>query len=132
MDRLLMPRISRRVLAEQHIALHKALRADGDCASPSVVQAATDCLTTRSRLIRDDANAALRKGADLSFEDVMRQDLRASSWCLKGKDFYEGVRAVIIDKDNAPLWDPSTLASVNDNDIDVDIDIDTHILVSVN
>lgn len=61
--------------------------------------------------------AALRKGADLSFEDVMRQDLRASSWCLKGKDFYEGVRAVIIDKDNAPLWDPSTLASVNDNDI---------------
>jgi len=61
--------------------------------------------------------AALRKGADLSFEDVMRQDLRASSWCLKGKDFYEGVRAVIIDKDNAPLWDPSTLTSVNDNDI---------------
>lgn len=61
--------------------------------------------------------AALRKGAGLSFEDVMRQDLRASSWCLKGKDFYEGVRAVIIDKDNAPVWDPSTLASVNDNDI---------------
>lgn len=61
--------------------------------------------------------AALRKGETLSFEDVMRQDLRASSWCLKGKDFYEGVRAVIIDKDNAPVWDPSTLANVNDNDI---------------
>jgi len=61
--------------------------------------------------------AALRKGESLSFEDVMRQDLRASSWCLKGRDFYEGVRAVIIDKDNTPVWDPSTLASVNDNDI---------------
>ena len=61
--------------------------------------------------------AALRKGSNLSFEDVMRQDLRASVWCLKGKDFYEGVRAVIIDKDNAPVWDPSVLASVNDNDI---------------
>lgn len=61
--------------------------------------------------------AALRKGESLSFEDVMRQDLRASAWCLKGKDFYEGVRAVIIDKDNAPVWDPSTLANVNDNEI---------------
>lgn len=50
--------------------------------------------------------ACLRKGADLSFEDVMRQDLRVSSWCLTGTDFYEGVRAVIIDKDQAPNWSP--------------------------
>ncbi|MDF1767110.1 enoyl-CoA hydratase/isomerase family protein [Maricaulis sp.] len=50
--------------------------------------------------------ACLRKGAGLSFEDVMRQDLRVSSWCLTGTDFYEGVRAVIIDKDQAPKWSP--------------------------
>ena len=50
--------------------------------------------------------ACLRKGADLSFEDVMRQDLRVSSWCLTGTDFYEGVRAVIIDKDQSPKWSP--------------------------
>ncbi|WP_417487242.1 enoyl-CoA hydratase/isomerase family protein [Maricaulis sp.] len=51
--------------------------------------------------------ACLRKGAELSFEDVMRQDLRVSSWCLTGTDFYEGVRAVIIDKDHAPKWAPA-------------------------
>ena len=51
--------------------------------------------------------ACLRKGGDLSFEDVMRQDLRVSSWCLTGTDFYEGVRAVIIDKDQAPKWSPA-------------------------
>lgn len=61
--------------------------------------------------------AALRKGGSLSFEDVMRQDLRLSAWCLTGKDFYEGVRAVIIDKDNAPQWDPADLDAVSDNDI---------------
>ncbi|WP_417497620.1 enoyl-CoA hydratase/isomerase family protein [Maricaulis sp.] len=61
--------------------------------------------------------AALRAGADLSFEGVMRQDLRLSSWCLTGKDFYEGVRAVIIDKDHAPVWSPATLAEVDDLDI---------------
>ena len=51
---------------------------------------------------------ALRKGADLSLRDVMVQDLRVSSRFLKeGSDFYEGVRAVIIDKDNAPNWGPA-------------------------
>tara|TARA_R110002073_G_scaffold18337_4_gene68058 strand:- start:6690 stop:7751 length:1062 start_codon:yes stop_codon:yes gene_type:complete len=58
--------------------------------------------------------AALRAGSDLSFEGVMRQDLRLSAWCLTGADFYEGVRAVIIDKDNAPVWSPVKLADVDD------------------
>lgn len=49
--------------------------------------------------------AALRKGAALSFRDVMVQDLRVSMRFLaEGSDFYEGVRAVILDKDNAPGW----------------------------
>jgi len=28
------------------------------------------------------------------------------------RDFYEGVRAVVIDKDNAPAWVPSNLESI--------------------
>jgi len=58
--------------------------------------------------------AAIRSGADKSFEDVMRQELRLSSHCLGGVDFYEGVRAVIIDKDNTPNWSPATLDGVED------------------
>jgi enoyl-CoA hydratase len=58
--------------------------------------------------------AAIRAGASLSFENVMRQDLRLSTRCLEGTDFYEGVRAVIIDKDNAPSWSPSNLSDVDD------------------
>ena len=49
--------------------------------------------------------AALRKGAELDFREVMTQDLRVSMRFLsEGSDFYEGVRAVILDKDNAPAW----------------------------
>ncbi len=33
-------------------------------------------------------------------------------------DFIEGVRALIIDKDNAPRWDPATPAGVTDAMLD--------------
>ncbi|OLF78045.1 enoyl-CoA hydratase [Maricaulis sp. W15] len=64
-------------------------------------------LATKSPTALKLTLACLRKGADLSFGDVMCQDLRVSSWCLTGTDFYEGVRAVIIDKDQAPKWAPA-------------------------
>ena len=35
-----------------------------------------------------------------------------------GHDLYEGVRAVIIDKDNAPRWQPTSLAAVTDAEVD--------------
>ena len=56
----------------------------------------------------------LREGWKLSFDDCLRMEFRLSSRILAGNDFYEGVRAALIDKDGAPRWRPATLAEVSD------------------
>lgn len=60
----------------------------------------------------------MREGAKLSFEDCMRLEFRLTNRFMRGHDFYEGVRAVIIDKDNAPKWDPPSLDLIRARDVD--------------
>jgi len=56
--------------------------------------------------------AQIEKGAALDFDQAMTQEYRMSQAFMAGKDFYEGIRAVLIDKDQKPRWSPSDLASV--------------------
>ena len=44
----------------------------------------------------------------------MRMEFRIVSRVIEGHDFYEGVRAVIVDKDNKPNWQPAALGDVSD------------------
>ena len=60
----------------------------------------------------------MRRGAQSNFDDCMRMEYRMVTRTMDGHDFYEGVRAVIVDKDNAPKWQPDTLAHVSDAEID--------------
>ena len=45
-------------------------------------------------------------GARNDFDEALRMDYRIVSRISRGHDFYEGVRAVIVDKDNRPRWAP--------------------------
>jgi enoyl-CoA hydratase len=42
----------------------------------------------------------------------MRTEFRIVSHILEGHDFYEGVRSVLIDRDNAPNWRPASLTTL--------------------
>ena len=60
----------------------------------------------------------LRRGEVLeNFRDNMRMEYRMVHRVMEGKDFYEGVRAILIDKDNAPVWSPASLDQVSRDDI---------------
>ena len=53
-----------------------------------------------------------------AFADNMAMEYRIASRVLVRPDFAEGVRAVIVDKDNSPKWDPATAEGVTDALID--------------
>lgn len=61
----------------------------------------------------------IRAGASLSFEEAMKLEFRLTNRFMRGHDFYEGVRAIIIDKDQSPKWKPATLEDVSAGDVDV-------------
>jgi len=46
--------------------------------------------------------------------ECLARELGACMHVLHGPDFYEGVRAAVIDKDRNPKWSPPTIALVND------------------
>jgi enoyl-CoA hydratase/carnithine racemase len=53
-----------------------------------------------------------RRGRKMSLEDALRMELIVAVQCCAHPDLAEGVRALLIDKDNAPRWTPRTLNEV--------------------
>jgi enoyl-CoA hydratase len=78
-------------------------------------QAAT--IATKSPICTRIAFRQIRDGAGLDFEACMALEYRLARFCMTAPDFYEGVRAVIIDKDNAPNWMPATLAEADEESV---------------
>jgi enoyl-CoA hydratase len=60
----------------------------------------------------------LREGRRLSFDDCMRMEFRMVNRMTAEHDFREGVRALLIDKDNAPRWQPDKLSDVSEAAVD--------------
>ena len=52
------------------------------------------------------------------FAANMAMEYRIGARVVQRHDFLEGVRAVIVDKDNAPKWDPATLEGVGEDLLD--------------
>lgn len=96
-------------------AIFAALEADAS--DWAKAQAAT--LKTKSPQTLKVAFRQLREGARMrSFADEMRQEYRIAARVVQRHDFLEGVRALIVDKDNSPKWNPPTLAGVTDAMLD--------------
>jgi enoyl-CoA hydratase len=75
-------------------------------------------IRTKSPTSLKIARAQVRHGATLDFGACMRTEFRIVSRVVHGHDFYEGVRAVIVDKDQAPRWQPAQLDAVSATEVE--------------
>ena len=84
--------------------------------------AATELMTlgTKSPLSCKVSLRLMEEGAARSsFEDEMRAEYALAGRVVRTHDFHEGVRALLIDKDNNPQWDPATPEEVDEEMLDV-------------
>ncbi|RZC40565.1 3-hydroxyisobutyryl-CoA hydrolase, mitochondrial, partial [Asbolus verrucosus] len=54
----------------------------------------------------------LEYGSKMTLEECLQMEYRIAVNCLANKDFYEGVRALLVDKDKKPVWNPAKLSDV--------------------
>jgi enoyl-CoA hydratase len=59
----------------------------------------------------------MKQGGELTFNECMKLEYRIVSRILQGEDFFEGIRAVLVDKDHAPKWNPSQFGQVDSADL---------------
>jgi enoyl-CoA hydratase len=60
----------------------------------------------------------LTMGRDCDLDAALVLEYRLTQHVMAAHDFYEGVRAMLIDRDRKPQWRPATLAEVTDSMID--------------
>ena len=75
-------------------------------------------LRKRSPLALKVTHRHLKEAAALDIQRTLIADYRLVCRFLDVRDFYEGVRASIIDKDGAPAWSPATLSAVTAEQVD--------------
>jgi enoyl-CoA hydratase len=110
-----------RIFVADHVEeILDALDKEGRSSSADAEWAQTTAATmrTKSPLSLKIALAQVRRGKNWDFETCMRAEYRIVSRIIRGHEFYEGVRAVIVDKDNQPCWQPAKLDDVKDADVE--------------
>ncbi|XLZ68146.1 enoyl-CoA hydratase/isomerase family protein [Massilia sp. SR12] len=100
--------IDRHFSAGSVAAIMESLRSD----STPFAQKSLKAMELRSPLMMCVTHELLRRGATLSVADCLRMERNLVRRNFEHGEIFEGVRALVIDKDNQPQWQPATLAEV--------------------
>jgi enoyl-CoA hydratase len=87
---------------------------DSDWAAKTLATLSARCPLTCKVALRQMAQALRLE----TFAANMAMEYRLAARMVMLPDFAEGVRAVLIDKDNAPVWNPATPQGVSDAMLD--------------
>ncbi len=59
----------------------------------------------------------IKRGVHLPFDKCLQMEMRLAWHVMQNPDFYEGVRALLIDKDRSPKWQPDNISDVSKQNI---------------
>ncbi|WP_292935144.1 enoyl-CoA hydratase/isomerase family protein [Noviherbaspirillum sp.] len=85
-----------------------ALTSDGS----AFAQATLSTINKRSPLMMSVTLSQLRRSASMGVADCLRMERTMVRHSFEQSEVIEGIRSVVIDKDGAPKWVPSSLADV--------------------
>jgi enoyl-CoA hydratase len=111
-----LPQITRFFASDRFEDILAALEADDS----DWAQTELGTLRTKSPLSCKVSLRLMVEGAKrTSFADEMKAEYALAGRVARTHDFREGVRALLIDKDNSPQWDPATPEEVTGEMLDV-------------
>ena len=100
------------------VARLEAERGPGQAWAEGVLEDLRRCSPTSLKVTHRHVRLAGR----LDLRATLVQDYRLACRFMENHDFYEGVRAALIDKDRSPKWSPDRLDLVSEADIDAYFD----------
>jgi enoyl-CoA hydratase/carnithine racemase len=108
------PAIDQHFAAASVPALLKSLEGESRREYTEWARQTIDLINTRSPTMLAVTLEQLKRGKSMSLADCLRMELGLVHQSFIQGDFIEGVRALLIDKDNAPVWRPSRIEEVTD------------------
>mmetsp|Transcript_29537 Transcript_29537/g.49898 ORF Transcript_29537/g.49898 Transcript_29537/m.49898 type:complete len:173 (+) Transcript_29537:3-521(+) len=61
---------------------------------------------------------ALKRADGKDLQACLEMEYRMVQGCMRYNDFAEGVRALLVDRDNTPIWSPDSLAGVSQEEVE--------------
>jgi enoyl-CoA hydratase/carnithine racemase len=99
-------------------AIFKSLESETRSAYAAWADETVKLMRSRSPTLLSVTLRQLQRGARMSLADCFRMELGMAAHSFEQGDFLEGVRAVLIEKDNKPRWQPSRIEDVTDSMVD--------------
>lgn len=113
----LLPEIERLFSGKSVEEILASLAKESDGLAAAFALAAKESIEAKSPTSLKLAVALFHRGKNLDFSEALKAEFRIAAHIVAAPDFYEGVRAVVIERGKAPLWQPATLAEVAEADI---------------
>ncbi|MCH9756113.1 MAG: enoyl-CoA hydratase/isomerase family protein [Gammaproteobacteria bacterium] len=76
-----------------------------------------DVLLKQSPLSLHITLEQMRRAEGLNLADCLEMDYNLTYHFMQGHDFYEGVRALLVDKDKTPQWSPASWQAVSEEEV---------------